>query len=82
MFDLNTQIMTKIVVLTSIVAFLLQANLTDRVKYLEGTWQIQGKEVFEEWNATPDGALEGRSYKLNAMAEQVVMETSEDLRAR
>lgn len=41
--------------------------------WLEGTWKLQGKNVFEIWSKT-DGTLKGKSYRITN-ADTTVMET-------
>src|SRR5690606_37676524 len=53
-----------LVILTSIVSHLAfgQAEVP---YFLQGTWKIQNKEIYEHWDKLNDKTLKGFSYKLN-----------------
>jgi hypothetical protein len=47
--------------------------------FLEGTWKMENREVYEEWKSHDDGSLIGISYRLND-GEQEVTESLEIMR--
>ena len=53
-----------LVILTSIISHLAfgQAEIPD---FLQGTWKMQNKEIYEHWDKLNDKTLKGFSYKLN-----------------
>jgi len=53
-----------LVILTSIISHLAfgQAEIPD---FLQGTWKMENKEIYEHWDKLNDKTLKGFSYKLN-----------------
>lgn len=53
-----------LVILTSIISHLAfgQAEVPD---FLQGTWKMENKEIYEHWDKLNDKILKGFSYKLN-----------------
>jgi len=48
----------------TVFTFSLSCKSQSAVDYLEGTWQVEGKENYEAWKKEADGSLSGEGYKI------------------